>query len=68
MPKVKYHVRLSKEERAILLGIISKGAASARSIMRTNVLLAAVLKFLFQNINFGIQFIQGKLIHHHKAG
>lgn len=41
MPKVKYHVRLSKKERAFLLGIISKGAASAKSIMRANVLLAA---------------------------
>jgi len=41
MPKVKYHVRLSKEERRTLLGIISKGAASARTIMRANVLLAA---------------------------
>ena len=41
MPKVKYHVRLSKKERTTLLGIISKGAASARSIMRANVLLVA---------------------------
>jgi transposase len=41
MPKVKYHVRLSKKERAALLNIISKGTASAKSIMRANVLLAA---------------------------
>ncbi len=41
MPKIKYHVRLSEEERKILLDLISKGSASARSIMRANVLLAA---------------------------
>lgn len=41
MPKIKYHVRLSEEERKILLDLVSKGTASARSIMRANVLLAA---------------------------
>lgn len=41
MPKVKYHVRLSKKERTKLLEIVSKGSASARTIMRANVLLAA---------------------------
>ena len=41
MPKVKYHVRLSKKERTSLLDIVSKGSASARTIMRANVLLAA---------------------------
>jgi len=41
MPKVKYRVRLSKKERTTLLGITSKGTASARTIMRANVLLAA---------------------------
>jgi transposase len=41
MPKIKYHVRLSKKERTKLLEIISKGSASARAIMRANVLLAA---------------------------
>lgn len=41
MPKVKYHVSLSKNERTMLLEIVSKGSASARTIMRVNVLLAA---------------------------
>ena len=41
MPKVKYRVRLTKKERSTLLDIISKGSASARSIMRANVLLTA---------------------------
>jgi transposase len=41
MPKNKYHVRLSKTDRATLLDLISKGTASARSIMRAHVLLAA---------------------------
>lgn len=41
MPKIKYHVRLSEEDRTTLLDLVSKGSASARSIMRANVLLAA---------------------------
>ena len=41
MPKVKYHVRLSDKERKTLLKMISKGSASAKSIMHANVLLAA---------------------------
>ncbi|SDZ53100.1 Homeodomain-like domain-containing protein [Evansella caseinilytica] len=41
MPKVKYHVRLSEEERATLQDLISKGSSPARSIMRAHVLLAA---------------------------
>lgn len=41
MPRVKYHVRLPKKDRTALLSIISKGTASAKSIMRANVLLAA---------------------------
>ena len=41
MPKVKYHVRLSPEEQNTLLALVSKGTASARAIMRANVLLAA---------------------------
>ena len=41
MPKVKYRVRLTKKERSTLLDIVSKGSASARTIMRANVLLAA---------------------------
>ena len=41
MPKIKYHVHLSKKERITLLDIVSKDSASARSIMRANVLLAA---------------------------
>ena len=41
MPKVRFHVCLSEEERKTLLKIISKGTASAKSIMHANVLLAA---------------------------
>lgn len=41
MPKLKYHVRLSSTERDTLQNLISKGAATARSIMHANVLLAA---------------------------
>ena len=41
MPKVRYHVRLSDEERKTLLKMVSKGSASAKSIMHANVLLAA---------------------------
>ena len=41
MPKVRYHVRLSESERKTLLKIITKGTASAKSIMHANVLLAA---------------------------
>ncbi|KJS66276.1 MAG: hypothetical protein JL50_12290 [Peptococcaceae bacterium BICA1-7] len=41
MPRAKYHVRLSESERKTLLKIISKGTASAKSIMHANVLLAA---------------------------
>ncbi len=41
MPKVKYQVRLSAEERKILLDLVSKGTGPARAIMRANVLLAA---------------------------
>jgi transposase len=41
MPIIKYRVCLSAEERKELLNIISKGAASARAIMRANVLLTA---------------------------
>lgn len=41
MPKNKYHVRLSKEDRKVLLDLVSKGSAPARSIMRAHVLLAA---------------------------
>jgi len=40
MPIIKYRVCLSAEERKDLLNIISKGAASARAIMRANVLLS----------------------------
>jgi len=38
---VRYHVRLSESERKILLKMISKGSAPAKSIMHANVLLAA---------------------------
>lgn len=41
MPKVKYHVRLSPEERNTLLDLVSKGSATAKAIMHANVLLAA---------------------------
>lgn len=41
MPKVRYHVRLSEEERKTLLNLVSKGSTSAKSIMHANVLLAA---------------------------
>ncbi len=41
MPKVRYHVRLSDEERKALLKIVSKGSDSAKTIMHANVLLAA---------------------------
>ena len=41
LPKVRYHVRLSEDERKTLLKIVSKGSASAKSIMHANVLLAA---------------------------
>ena len=41
MPKVRFHVRLTDEERKTLLQIVSKGSAPAKSIMRANVLLAA---------------------------
>jgi transposase len=41
MPKNKYHVRLTKIERSVLLDIISKGATNAKEIMHANILLAA---------------------------
>lgn len=41
MPKVKNHVRLSSTERNMLQNLISKGTATAKSIMHANVLLAA---------------------------
>ena len=41
MPKTKYHVRLSTDEQKALFDLVSKGSASAKSIMHANVLLAA---------------------------
>lgn len=41
MPKTKYHVRLSSEERNTLLDLVLKGSASAKAIMHANVLLTA---------------------------
>jgi transposase len=41
MPKLKYHVSLTTDEREQLLSLVSKGTASAKSIMHANVLLAA---------------------------
>ena len=41
MPKAIYHVRLSPDERNTLIGLVSKGSASAKAIMHANVLLTA---------------------------
>jgi hypothetical protein len=41
MPKNKYHVRLTKKEKDVLLETISKGSTSAKEIMHANILLAA---------------------------
>jgi len=41
MPKIKYRVRLSPDERRTLMDLVSKGSASAKAIMHANVLLAA---------------------------
>ena len=41
MPMIKYRVILSDKERSKLAGIITKGTASAKSIMHAHVLLAA---------------------------
>ncbi|MCL4517055.1 MAG: IS630 family transposase [Firmicutes bacterium] len=41
MPKKKYHVCLSQDERKALLDLISKGSTTAKSIMHANVLLVA---------------------------
>ena len=41
MPKIKYHVRLSKIERKTLLDMVFKGSTSAKAIMHANVLLIA---------------------------
>ena len=41
MPKLKYHVCLSPEERKTLIDLVSKGSASAKAIMHANVLLTA---------------------------
>ncbi len=41
MPKIKYHVRLSDDERNTLLRLISKGKAPAKKILHANILLAA---------------------------
>jgi len=41
MPKIKYKVCLSKEEREQLLSLVKKGTSPARAIMRANILLAA---------------------------
>ena len=41
MPKNKYHVRLTKKERSVLMDIILKGSAPAKEIMHANVLLTA---------------------------
>jgi transposase len=41
MPKMKYHVRLTPDERKQLLNTITKGTATAKSIMHANILLSA---------------------------
>lgn len=41
MPKIINHVRLSSTDRNRLESLISKGTATAKSIMHTNILLAA---------------------------
>lgn len=41
MPKNKYHVRLTKNERSGLLDTVLKGSTLAKEIMHANVLLAA---------------------------
>lgn len=41
MPKKRYCVSLTNEEREELLTIVSKGTNSARTVMRANVLLVA---------------------------
>jgi hypothetical protein len=41
MPKIKYHVRLTKNDRRVLLDIISKGSNKAKEIMHANILLTA---------------------------
>lgn len=41
MPKMKYHVILPLEERALLLNLISKGDSKTKVIMHAHVLLSA---------------------------
>ena len=41
MPKNKYHVRLSEDERDILLDIVLKGSSTAKGILHANILLNA---------------------------
>ena len=41
MPKIKYHVHLSKNEQSVLFDIIWKGFANAKEIMHANILLTA---------------------------
>jgi hypothetical protein len=41
MPKTKYHVGLTEDERKALLNLISKGSGTAKSIMHAKVLLVA---------------------------
>lgn len=40
MPKIKYAVRISEDERSELMKIIKKGKASAKEILHANILLA----------------------------
>lgn len=41
MPTIKYVIELSKDEREVLLDLVSKGQAPAKTILRANILLAS---------------------------
>ena len=41
MPTTKYSIELNDEDRKILLDTVSKGRASAKMILRANILLAS---------------------------
>lgn len=41
MPSFKYVIELSEQDRGELLDIVTKGASSARKILRANILLAS---------------------------
>ena len=41
MPSIKYMIELSDQDKATLLDIVKKGARTARTILRANILLAS---------------------------